>query len=173
MADEPQTPQTTGSPPGSNGDGQTPPQTPPQDDPPGPVPYPRFKEVNDALKELKEWREKQEAMTKAATEKRLAEQQKWQELAETREKELTAERLRNTRQQVAMQKGIPADLVDRLQGATTEELQADADRLLQFIKPPTGPGVPPSSRVTQPVNVDLTKMNASQIRKAYKPDETS
>ena len=159
-----------------SGNGQTPPQAQPPVQPdaqaPGPVPYDRFKEVNDQLRELKQWREKQEADAKAAREKQLAEQAKWQELAEQRAQELEAERLRNTRQQVAMQKGIPVDLMDRLQGSTPEELQADADRLLAYIKPAAGPGVPPAPRNSQPTEVDLSKMNASQIRKQWKSTDS-
>lgn len=66
------------------------------------VPYERFKQVNDTLKELQAWKAKQEqAAAKQAEaqaqaqEQQLAEQQKWQELAEKRQAErdaLSAER---------------------------------------------------------------------------------
>lgn len=36
----------------------------------------------------------------------------------------------DTREQVAAAKGIPAELADRLQGSTREELEADADVLI-------------------------------------------
>lgn len=131
---------------------------------PGPVPYGRFKEVNQRARDLEQRLARIEEERKAAREKELAEQEKWRELAEQREQELKQERLARTRQQVAMQKGIPADLVDRLQGSSEEELAADADRLLQFIQPAQGPGVPPASRNPQPAEYDLDNMTPAQIR---------
>lgn len=149
-----------------------PPATPPAEPPPGPVPYERFAEINKRAKEAETRLQALEAERKAAEEKNLAEQNKYKELYEKREQELAAERLRNTRQQVAMQKGIPADLVDRLQGASAEELTADADRLLAFIKPATGPGVPPAPRAAQPGTLELDKMTPAQIRKAMQPADS-
>lgn len=169
MPDDNPTPQNppAGNPPAN----PTPPATPPQNPPPGPVPYDRFKEVNDQLAELRQWKAQQEANAKAAQEKQLAEQNKWQELAQQREKELAAERLANTRNRIAMAKGIPADLIDFLQGANETELTAAADRLLAHMKPASGPGVPPPPRSPQPGIADLGKMSAAQVRKAYKPQE--
>jgi hypothetical protein len=46
------------------------------------IPYSRFKEVNDQLKELKEWRAEQEAAAAAAETAQLQEQGKLQELAD-------------------------------------------------------------------------------------------
>lgn len=42
----------------------------------------------------------------------------------------------NLKLQVALDKGIPAPLVKRLQGATREELEADADTLLGLVSTP-------------------------------------
>ncbi|HEX5543690.1 MAG TPA: hypothetical protein VFX60_19405 [Micromonospora sp.] len=39
------------------------------------------------------------------------------------------------RYRVAVAKGLPADLVDRLRGSTEEELTADADKLLALVAP--------------------------------------
>lgn len=39
------------------------------------------------------------------------------------------------RTQIALQKGLPYELADRLQGSDEESLQADAERLSAFIKP--------------------------------------
>lgn len=71
------------------------PDTPPEaknTDTPGPVPYDRFKAVNDEAKQLKarisELEKAETERTKeqdAAEKKRLKEQQKWQELAEQHE----------------------------------------------------------------------------------------
>ncbi|MBA2504818.1 MAG: DUF4355 domain-containing protein [Thermoleophilaceae bacterium] len=41
----------------------------------------------------------------------------------------------NLRLRVATSKGLPADLVDRLRGSTQEEMEADADQLLELVKP--------------------------------------
>lgn len=48
------------------------------------------------------------------------------------------------RQRVALSKGLPADLVDRLRGTTEDELAADADALLALVKAPTTPKPDPS-----------------------------
>lgn len=55
-----------------------------------------------------------------------------------------AEKLERTslQQQVALEKGIPADLVGSLSGNTAEELAAHADRLLAWRGTPTPPPVP-------------------------------
>lgn len=42
------------------------------------------------------------------------------------------------RARVALSKGLPADLADRLRGTTEDELSEDADRLLDLLKP-SGP----------------------------------
>lgn len=44
----------------------------------------------------------------------------------------------NLRLRVAMSKKLPAELVDRLKGATKEELEADADSLLKLVQAPSG-----------------------------------
>lgn len=44
------------------------------------------------------------------------------------------------RLRVAIKKGIPADLADRLKGSTEEEMAADADSLLKVVKPNNGAG---------------------------------
>lgn len=50
----------------------------------------------------------------------------------------------NLRFRVALEKGLPANLVGRLQGSTVEEVTADADTLLALIKPaaPADPRAP-------------------------------
>lgn len=144
--------------------GDDPPQDPPQD-PPGPVPYDRFQEVNRARKKAEADLAKLREDEKKRREKELAEQNKWKELAEEREQELATERRRNLRLQVASQKGIPPDLFDRLQGETQAEMEADADRLLKFLKPSSGPGVPPPPRGGQPDKLELKGMSPEEIRK--------
>lgn len=61
-----------------------------------------------------------------------------------RERDEAQSRLRefeqaNLRQRVALAKGLPADLVDRLRGETEAEVAADADALLALVKAPTSP----------------------------------
>ncbi len=43
------------------------------------------------------------------------------------------------RQRVALEKGVPASLVDRLRGDTEDEITADADSLLALVNAPTTP----------------------------------
>jgi hypothetical protein len=159
-----------GDPPASDPPKKDPPASDPpkQDDPPGPVPYERFKQVNDQLQAQKAKLEALEAAQKAAAEKEAAEQGKWQELAEKREAELKEERLKRTRLEVASKKGIPPDLAERLQGETAEDMAKDAEALLQFLKPKEGPGVPPAGKGGSPQPMDLAKMSPEEIRKAAK-----
>ena len=154
-----------------------PPTTPPPADPPasppsgqpGPVPYDRFKEVNDRLKQTEERLAEIERAEKDAKEKALAEQSRWQELAEQRETELKAEQRKRTRLEVATRKGIPPDLAGRLQGETIEEMEKDADSLLAFLKPASGPGVPPGSPRGQGKKpLDFSNMTPEEIREATK-----
>jgi hypothetical protein len=46
------------------------------------------------------------------------------------------------RMQVAIDKGLPKELVGRLQGGTAEELAADADTLLELVKADNSPRTP-------------------------------
>ena len=48
------------------------------------------------------------------------------------------------RQKVALMRGLPADLVDRLRGDDEPSLIADADALLALLKTPTSPRADPS-----------------------------
>lgn len=156
---------------GGGGGGGEPPADPPADPPkgdPGPVPYDRFKQVNDRAKELEQRLAKLEADQKTAKEKELADQQKWQELAEQRERELKAERHERLRLEVATAKGLPVDLAARLQGEDKVALEMDADNLLKFMKPSEGPGVPPAGKGGSQKPADFSKMTPEEIRKAVK-----
>lgn len=152
-----------------SGDDPPPADDPPQDppaDPPGPVPYDRFKEVNEARKKAETELAKIRAEEKKRRELELAEQNKWQELAETRENELQEERLQRQRLEVAMRKGLPAELYDRLRGDSPDEMEQDADRLMQFLKPAGGPGTPPPpgrSRSSGPIS--LKDLKPEDVRK--------
>lgn len=164
----------SGQPPGGDPAPAPPPPPPPASPPPpepapGPVPYDRFKEVNDALKATQKRLEKIEADQKKAADEQAAKQGEWEKLAKEREAELKAERLARLRLEVAGKKGIPVDLVDRLKGESLEDMEKDAESLLQFLKPKEGPGVPPPpKRPGAPATLDLSKMTPEEIRKAVK-----
>lgn len=54
---------------------------------------------------------------------------------------------------------LPAALVGRLQGATVEEMTADAQSLLGLMTaPPRGPGIPPVPQQNQPVTFTRTQL---------------
>jgi hypothetical protein len=79
-------------------------------------------------------------------ERDMSEAQKAQKVADETAAELArykaeAEQLRasDLRKQVALDKGVPAALVNRLQGATADELAADADALLALMVAPRSP----------------------------------
>jgi hypothetical protein len=93
-------------------------------------------EKRTEARELKERLEKLEAAAKEREDKELTEQQKWQQLAEKREKELAsikadyeAKLLASLKHQIGTEHKLPATLIARLQGATEEELRADAAQL--------------------------------------------
>lgn len=150
---------------GAGGEPTPPPAQPGQGEQPGPVPYDRFREVNEQNKTLTAQLAKIDADNMAKAEKAAAEQGQWQQLAETREKAIQDLNLTNTRLRVGAMKGIPADLVGRLQGDSEEAIAADADKLLAFLKPATGPGVPPPSRNGQPARLDIETMTPEEVRK--------
>lgn len=60
------------------------------------------------------------------------------------------------RQKVALEKGLPASLVGRLQGDDEESLSADADALLALLNTPTSPKPDPSqgAKAALPLNGD-------------------
>lgn len=160
MADQPNLPAQPPAP-------AAPPATPPPangETAPGPVPYDRFKQINDERNELERRLKAIEAKLKTDEESALTEQKKWQELATKREGELKQERLERLRLTVATANGLPVEFAGRLMGETEDELKADALRLKEFIKPREGPGVPPALPGGQPPKLDLTRMTPKEIR---------
>lgn len=146
--------------------GTPPSAAPPPGGEPGPIPYARFKEVNDQLQDLRHKEAQREAAEKAANDKRLADEKKWEELAATRDAELKTERLQRLRLEVALKKGLPPELAARLTGETPEQLEKDAEALLPLLKP-RSPGVPPGGGDGQPAKTfDLSKMTPEEIRKS-------
>lgn len=75
----------------------------------------------------------------------MSELEKAQQAAQSAQAELTQYQARAMRQQVALSKGIPAALVDRLQGDTEDDLNADADALLALINAPKSPKPDPTA----------------------------
>lgn len=75
-------------------------------------------------------------------ESKKTELQKLTEQLEAERTERTKLERQALRSRIALQKALPADLADRLQGETEEELLADADKLLALVAPS---GVPRAS----------------------------
>lgn len=69
-----------------------------------------------------------EASTQTAADKLQAERDAFKTDAEKAAAE-------NLRFRVALEKKLPPELIDRLQGATKEEMAADADKLLELVSP--------------------------------------
>lgn len=130
---------------------------------PGPVPYDRFREVNERAKTLEARLAELENASKAAKERELSEQARWQELAQKREEELRSERQSRLRIETAAKKGLPVELAGRLNGNTAEEMAADADALMALMKPKGGPGVPPGGNGAAP-ELKLDGMTPEEIR---------
>lgn len=83
------------------------------------------------------------------------------ETAEGRATELEAE---NLRYRIALEKGLPADLIDRLKGDSEDELKADADKLLALVAPADG-GTPrvPRPDPTQGGNGGVPALNSDKL----------
>lgn len=73
----------------------------------------------------------------------LSELEKAQKAASEAASRLAEFESANLRQRVALDKGLPASLVSRLQGTTEDEVAADADALLALIKAPRSPAPDP------------------------------
>jgi hypothetical protein len=68
-------------------------------------------------------------------------------------------KLKDLKNNVAIQAGIPLDLADRLSGETEEEIKADAEKLSGFVnKPQTLPLKP-----TEPENIDMEEQAYSSM----------
>lgn len=109
----------------------------------------------------RDWEKRAKANAEAAA--RLAQLEESQKSFEARIPELERE---NARLRVALAKGLPVDLVDRLRGDTEDELAADADSLLALVKPdaPRLPAPDPSQGRTAP----STPLNGDPLLTAVK-----
>lgn len=133
------------------------------------IPKSRFDELNRELKALKAQLETEAKAKEAAEAQRLKEQGEWKSLAEKYMAELDAAKqqaraleLANMRRDVAQKLGIPAALVDRLQGETPEEMEADGKAIMEALPKPTVNGVP--STPTPKVAVDTSKAEEGRQR---------
>lgn len=130
------------------------------------VPYERFKEVNEKYKTLEAQLSKLESERKAQQEKEMQEQAQWKTLAEQAKAELAAERAARLRLKIAAEKGLPAEVAERLMGSTEEEITADAEKLLPlFAAKRGGPGAPPPPDRGNPQRLDVSAMTPEEIRK--------
>ncbi len=118
-----------------------------------------------------------EARLKAIEDKDKTETQKAADAAATEKAARVAAEARADRLEVAMAKGLTPAQAKRLQGATRDELEADADDLLETLKPAEGtkppPGGKPTERLTgggdpteDPVELDPRKL-AAGVRRGY------
>lgn len=112
-----------------------------------PVVEPSASEVDllrSALAKANKEAEKNRLRLKEVDDAKLSEMDKATQRAT--DAEARANKLEQTalRQKVALTKGLPANLVDRLQGDDEDSLIADADSLLALLKTPTSPRADPS-----------------------------
>lgn len=134
---------------------------------PAAVPYERFKEVNEKYKSLEAKLQEIQNNQKAAEEARLKEQGDYKKLYEDLQTQLSTEKVTNMKLKQASSKGLPVDLVNRIQGNTEEEITADIDNLLAFMKketPATG-GVNPAPKGGSSTGAfDFTNATPQQVR---------
>ena len=87
---------------------------------------------------------------------------------DTTKTELGGTKAENLRLRVALEKKVPADLIDRLRGGTKEELEADADKLLELVKPADpGPGLDGGTRKPAPPSGDNVSPGLPRLASAY------
>lgn len=130
-----------------------------QDQQLGPVPYDRFKAVNDKAKALAQQLAELEARQKAEQEKQLAEQGKFRELYEKAEAERRDLERQHLRFKVAQETGLPVELSDRLAGDDESAMRADAQRLAAFVRPRTAPNIDAQTPDQTPQQFTLAQIN--------------
>ena len=131
---------------------------------PAPVPYERFKEVNEKYKTLEAQLKEIQDRQKVEDEKRLKEQGDYKKLYEDLQSQLNTEKVTNMKLKLASSKGLPVDLVNRVQGATEEEITKDIDSLLAFMKKETPSGVTPPPKGGSSSNFDFATATPEQVR---------
>lgn len=139
---------------------------------PGPVPYARFAEVNTRMQELQRQLGALQDAEQQRQQDSLKEQGKYKELLDAREQELAVIKAEALRARVAAATQLPAELIERLKGASEADLLEDAKRLSALLKPaaPSSPGVPPPGGAGAPRR-DVGAMTPAQIREAWQKGE--
>ncbi|HHU10579.1 MAG TPA: DUF4355 domain-containing protein [Intrasporangiaceae bacterium] len=74
----------------------------------------------------------------------LSELERAKKEADTYKAELLAVQSANLRQRIALEKGLPLNLVDRLRGDTEQDIAADADALMALVNAPRTPSPDPT-----------------------------
>jgi len=148
------------------------PKDPPEDpkgdpkDPPKMVPYDRFKEVNDRLKGLEAAEAERIETAKKAKQKKLEEDNEFKKLYEDTLNEYESFKKENLRVKIAYKKGLPEEAINRMVGETEEELEEDADKLLEILNVnKSNNGIPPRNRHGTPKVTDYKNMTPEEIRK--------
>lgn len=134
---------------------------------PAAVPYERFKEVNEKYKSLETQLKEIQNQQQAAEEKRLKEQGDYKKLYEDLQAQLNTEKVTNMKLKQASSKGLPVDLVNRVQGSTEEEIAQDIDNLISFMKketPATGGVNPPPKGGSSTGAFDFANATPQQVR---------
>lgn len=93
-------------------------------------------EVKRALREANKEAETLRLRLKEFEDRDKTETQRLLEERDALRAERDSVRAEAMRARVALAKGLPSDLADRLRGSSEEELAEDADRLLDLLKPP-------------------------------------
>lgn len=110
------------------------------------------KRANAFEKQLKQF----QAAAQQAEADKLSDLEKAQNAAREAAAQLAEYQKTAIRQKVALEKGVPANLVDRLRGDDEDSLSADADELLALLNKPTTPRPDPSqgAKPALPLNGD-------------------
>ena len=133
--------------------------------------------IKDRLaREEKKRAEATDKAKKEATEQELKEKQEWQKIAEAKEAEaktlqqqLEALNRKQLQAEIAARVGLPNALASRLQGNTAEELEADAQALLETLPKAEQKQKSPGLHPTNPGGQDKQPQMTSQqmIQKLY------
>ena len=110
------------------------------------------KRANALEKQLKQFQAEREQAEAA----KLSDLERAQKAAQEAAAQLAEYQKTAIRQKVALEKGIPANLVDRLRGDDEESFSVDADALLALLNKPTTPRPDPSqgAKPALPLNGD-------------------
>lgn len=123
---------------------QNPTQGEPADKPLGPNGEKALKAEREARATAERTAAELQAQLDKINEANLSELEKAQKAAQEAQSQLAQITRLNTRNQVALAKGVPADLVEFLTGDSEQEIAAKADVLLARLNAPTTPQPDPS-----------------------------